>query len=270
MLKWWAYIIVGVFLIDLIYRTFFEQRINLKSMKTKKISQSNKESEPNLNISKFEKSSPTHYDKKKFDPEVIHFYSQQNTNKNDKQIYYEDDEDDDIVYPSKGINNKNIDDDEIEFEGLIPKPKRRINVTIEYDDKYQNLYDELSSQLDGNLTYLSFYPKLAEMNGNKKVIRYFLFFSMGVFCLCFTFIERIMNYCCNSMPESLKSFISVIKFFLSGGSYLFHMYFIKKVSHSNMFEVYVEQKLKYSTLKRDEPPTYVILFNILKEIQSKQ
>ena len=249
MLKWWAYIIFGVFLIDLIYRTFFEQKINLKSMKTKKISQSNKENEANLNISKSEKNSPTHYDKTKFDPEVIHFYNQQNINKKVKQIYYEDDDDDDIVYPSK--NNNNIDDDEIEFEGLIPKPKRRINVTIEYDDKYQNLYDELSSQLDGNLTY-------------------FLFFSMGVFCLCFTFIERIMNYCCNSMPESLKSFISVIKFFLSGGSYLFHMYFIKKVSHSNIFEVYVEQKLKYSTFKRDEPPTYVILFNILKEIQSKQ
>lgn len=270
MLKWWVYIIVGAFLIDLIYRTFFEHKINLKSIKTKIISQNNNESEPSLNITKPKKSSTTHYDKKKFDPEVIHFYSQQNINKKVEQIYVEDDEDDDIVYPTKKYNNKLVDEDEIEFEGLIPKPKRRINVTIEYDDKYQNLYDELSRQLDGNLTYLSFYPKIAEMKGNKKIIRYFLFFSMGIFFLCFTFIERIMNYCCNSMPESLKSFISVIKYFLSGGSYLFHMYFIKKVSHSNLFEVYVEQKLKYSTFKRDEPPTYVILFNILKELQSKQ
>lgn len=270
MLKWWAYIVVGVFLIDLIYRTFFEQRINLKSMKTKKILQSNKENEPNLNISKPKKTSPTNYDKKNFDPEVIHFYSQQTAKRKVEQNYDENDDDDGIVYPSQNNNNKNINEDEIEFEGLIPKPKRRINVTIEYDDKYQTLYDELSSQLDGNLTYLSFYPKIAEMNGNIKMIRYFLFFSMGVFCLCFTFIERIINKCCSGIPESLKSFISIIKFFLSGGSYLFHMYFIKKISHSNMFEVYIEQKLKYSTFKRDEPPTYVILFNILKEMQNKQ
>ena len=46
-----------------------------------------------------------------------------------------------------------IDEDDIEFEGLIPKPQKRINVTIEYDEKYQNLYNELSRQLDGNISY---------------------------------------------------------------------------------------------------------------------
>ena len=60
-----------------------------------------------------------------------------------------DEEEDDIVYPpQKQI--KEFDEDDIEFEGLIPKPQKRINVTIEYDDKYQNLYNELSTQLDGN------------------------------------------------------------------------------------------------------------------------
>ena len=48
------------------------------------------------------------------------------------------------------------------------------------------------------------------------------------------------------------------------------MYFIRKITHSNIFEVYVDQKLKYSTFKRDEPPTYTILFNILKSIQNEE
>ena len=37
-----------------------------------------------------------------------------------------------------------------------------------------------------------------------------------------------------------------------------------------MFEVYVEQKLRYSTLKKEETPNYVILFNIIKKIKNDE
>ena len=79
----------------------------------------------------------------------------------------ENKEDDDvIVYP----DDENIlDEDDIEFEGLIPKPKKRINITIEYDAKYKNLYNELSTQLDGNISYLNFYPKIIAIEGGKKL-----------------------------------------------------------------------------------------------------
>ena len=46
------------------------------------------------------------------------------------------------------------------------------------------------------------------------------------------------------------------------------MYLIKKISHTDIFEVYVDQKLKYSTIKKEEPPTYIILYNILKNIDN--
>ena len=262
MLKWWIYIIIALFSMDFIYRTFFKNKINIYSIKEQKISNTNIENDIYINNTKLKKNFPTNYNKKNFDPEIIHFYDQQNNKKYEDNF---DDEDDDIVY-SKDYK-KIKDEDEIEFEGLIPKPKKRINITIEYDDKYQNLYNELSKQLDGNITYLSFYPKVSVIDGSKKILRYFLFFSMGICCLCFAFIEKIINYCCSNMPESLKGFISIIKYFLSGGSYLFHMYFIKKISHSNLFEVYVNQKLKYSTFKKEEPPTYVILFNIIKNMK---
>ena len=276
MLKWWVYMIIGVFLLDFIYRTFYKQKINLNTLKTKNISQTSKENDLTLkNITKKKKNIKTNYDKKKFDPEIIHFYERQNSKKYPENIIKEndDEDDDDIVYPSNFNNQKKINEineDDLEFEGLIPKPKKRINITIEYDDKYQDLYEELTKQLDGNITYLNFYPKIAEIDGNKKFLRYLLFFSMAICCLCFTFIEKIIEYCCSNIPQSLKSFLSVIKFFLSGGSYLFHMYFIRKITHSNIFEVYVDQKLKYSTFKRDEPPTYTILFNILKSIQNEE
>ena len=269
MLKWWMCILIGIFLIDLIYRTFFKKKINLKSMKTTNISNTNSDTNIYLNTSKPKNNIPLKYDKKKFDPEVIHFYSQQNP-KNYKINNEIDDDDDEIVYPNNINNKKIIDEDEIEFEGLIPKPKKRINITIEYDDKYQNLYDELTNQLDGNITYLTFYPKKITIEGSKKILRYFLYGSMAIFCLFFAFIEKIIEFCCSSMPQSLKGFISTIKFLLSGVSYLFHMYFIKKISHSNFFEVYVEQKLQYSTFKKEQPPTYVILFNIIKTFENKE
>lgn len=266
MLKWWIYLLLGAFLIDLIYRSFYEKKINLNSMKTKNISNEYKENDISLNYSETKKNTPSKYDKKKFDPEIIHFYSQINSEEN-----INDDEDNDLVYPNNYKKPKKIiDEDEIEFEGLIPKPKKRINITIEYDDKYQNLYDEMAKQLDGNITYLTFYPKKIEIEKGMKILKYFLFCTMAISCICCAFIEKIIELCCSGMPEGLKKFISIIKFFLSGGSYLFHMYFIKKISHTNLFEVYVEKELKYSTLKRDEPPTYVILFNIIKSMQKKE
>ena len=267
MLKWWMNILIGIFLIDLIYRTFFTKKINLKSIKSANISYTNNDVNLYLNNSKPKNNNQSKYDKKKFDPEIIHFYSQQN-NKNDE--INNEIEDDEIIYPYNIHNKKILDEDEIEFEGLIPKPKKRINITIEYDDKYQNLYNELTNQLDGNITYLNFYPKKVIIEGGRKIIKYVLYFSMAICCLCFAFIEKIIEFCCSNMPQSLKGIISTIKFLLSGVSYLFHMYFIKKISHSNLFEVYVEQKLQYSTFKKEQPPTYVILFNIIKNIQNKE
>ena len=270
MLKWWIYILIGIFLIDLIYRTFFEKRINFKSLISKKISNSYKDNDINLNLSKSEakNNNPINYDKTKFDPEIIHFYSKQNYKSSEQNINEEDD--DEIIYP-KDYNNKRIlDEDEIEFEGLIPKPQKRLNITIEYDDKFQNLYDDLSKQLDGNITFLSFYPKKTVIEGGRKVLRNFLYFTMCICCIFFAFIEKIISFCCSNIPEGLKTFISIIKFLLSGGSYIFHMYIIKKISQTNMFEVYIEQKLRYSTLKREEPPNYVILFNIIKKIKNDE
>jgi hypothetical protein len=267
MLKWWIYVLIGVFLIDLIYRSFFQKRITLKSMRTKNISNVDKFNENVQNISETKKNKVSKYDKKKFDPEIIHFYNKDNSKiiQNGKEL---EDEEDDIVYPNNSKEVVIIDEDEIEFEGLIPKPQKRINITIEYDEKYQNLFDELTKQLEGNITYLEFYPKLVTNDGDKKIIKYFLYFSLCIFCLCFAFIEKIMNSCCNFIPQGLQKFISIIKYLLSGGSYLIHMYFIKKISHSNKFEVYVEQQLKYSTIKRETPPTYIILFNIIKNFKN--
>ena len=267
MLKWWIYVLLAIFLIDLIYRSFYEKRININSIKTKNNSEEFKDNELSLNFSKTKKkNNPTNYDKKKFDPEIIHFYSQINSQEN-----INDDEDSDIVYPNNYKRaDKIIDEDEIEFEGLIPKPKKRINITIEYDDKYQNLYDEVTKQLDGNITYLTFYPKKFEIDRGTKILKYFLFCSLAISSLCFGFIEKIIEKCCSGMPDGLKKLISILKYLFSGGTYLLHMYFIKKISHSNLFEVYVERELKYSTFKRDEPPTYVILFNIIKSMQNKE
>ena len=59
-------------------------------------------------------------------------------------------EDEDIVYSKN--NMKEIDEDDFEFEGLIPKPQKRLNVTIEYDEKYKDLYLDVTRQLDGNIS----------------------------------------------------------------------------------------------------------------------
>jgi hypothetical protein len=274
MLKWWTYAIIALFLIDLIYRTFFERKIDIKKIKDQKISNTNIDDNDDLNVNNtnIKKNFPTNYNKNNFDPEIIHYYSQHNEKKYLDNFGDEndDDEDNDLVYSKDHKRNEIIDEDEIEFRGLIPQPKKRINITIEYDDKYQNLYDELSKQLDGNITYLSFYPKLSVIDGYKKILRYVLFFSMGLCCLCFVFIEKIIQLCCSNMPDTFKGFLSIIKYFLSGGAYLFHMYIIKKISHKNLFEVYVNQNLKYSTFKKDEPPSYIILFNIIKNMQNNE
>ena len=47
------------------------------------------------------------------------------------------------------------------------------------------------------------------------------------------------------------------------------MYLIKKITQTNLFEVYVDRNLKYSTIQKEEPPTYKILYNILRNIDNK-
>ena len=191
------------------------------------------------NISDFEKDTYSIYDKKKFDANIINFHSRK---RNDKKLKIkENKEEDDIVYP----DNENIlDEDDIEFEGLIPKPKKRINITIEYDAKYKNLYNELSTQLDGNISYLNFYPKIIAIEGGKKIIKHILYISIFIIFLCMFFIEKIINLCCNGMNESLKGILSALKYFLFGIIYVIIMYIVKKVTHTNSFEVYINFKYK--------------------------
>ena len=208
------------------------------------------------NLSKQDNNYQIKYDKVKFDPNIMHFHSQ---NKNKKKIEIIEEEDD-IVY-SKDSKMKEIDEDDIEFEGLIPKPQKRINVTIEYDNKYQNLYNDLTRQLDGNISFLNFYPKITSIQSGKLIIKYFLYFSIFINFLCIFFLEKIINCCCNGMNENCKSILSTMKYFIFGFLYLFHMYLIKKVTHTNIFEVYVDKQLKYSTITKEEPPTYIILYN---------
>ena len=265
MLKWWVYILIAIFILDVIYRTFINHKINLNSFFSKNFSQKLFDTNLPKNMTNEEKNKDIKYDKIKFEPEIMHFHSK----KNNKKKIEIDEEEDDIVYPpQKQI--KEFDEDDIEFEGLIPKPQKRINVTIEYDDKYQNLYNELSTQLDGNISYLKFYPKIVSIQGGKKVIKYFLYFCIFISFLCIFFLENIINCCCIGMNENLKSLLSTIKYFIFGFLYLFYMYIIKKVSHTNIFEVYVNKQLKYSTIVKEEPPTYVILYNILKNINNNK
>ena len=66
MLKWWIYILIGIFLIDIIYRTFFEKKFYLKSMKEKKFSNIYKDNNYiALNISNTQNDNISKYDKKK-------------------------------------------------------------------------------------------------------------------------------------------------------------------------------------------------------------
>lgn len=263
MLKWWVYVLILIFILDIIYRVFYRTKIDKNAINNSNFSKNIFEYNYHQNISKEKNDSKIKYDKKKFEPEILHFYSKKKNNKKTDII----EEDDEIVYSPKN-KIKNIDEDDIEFGGLIPKPQKRINVTIEYDNKYQKLYNELSNQLDGNISYLDFYPKIANIQGSKKIIKYFLYFILVLSFLSIYFIEKIINSCCNGMNEGFKSLISLTKYFIFGLIYLFIMYLIKKVSHTNIFEVYVNRKLKYSTLLKEEPPTYVILYNILKNMDS--
>ena len=60
-----------------------------------------------------------------------------------------------------------------------------------------------------------------------------------------------------------------MEFRIFGLIYLVHMYLIKKITQTNLFEVYVDRNLKYSTIQKEEPPTYKILYNILRNIDNK-
>jgi len=258
--KWLFHTIIVIFIFNLFYNSFYRKKIKPSSIKTSS-NINNQEYHSNKTEEKINK--PLNYDKSKFDPEIIHLYTQSYETIND--------EDDDIVYWDNSYSKKykikapNKDEDnDNEFENLIPKPKKRINVTINYNEKYQSLYDELSTKLDNNIEYLKFYPKIPELDEKMIKIKYILYIILIIVCLCCIFIEKIINCCCKNVSTLVKNFLSIIKFLLAGICYILVMKYVNKLNDSNLFEVYVNGELKYSTQKKDEPPTYIILFNILK------
>ena len=265
MLKWWAYVIIIIFVADVIYRTFFNRKLNSKNINninTESFTKSYYDIKTDNTTEKISGNTPE-YDEKNFDPDILNFYD----NPNKKKIYINNDnnENDDIVYPDNHIKNNDQDyEDKIEFGNVMPKLKKRINITIEYGESYQQLYEDLSKQLDGNFTYLSFYPKMIPVDKKLKILFYIIF---GLFGLMFIFIERIISLCCDGMPRALKVTLSTSKYFFSGGCYLICMLLMKRFVNNNIFEVYINQKLKYSTIKKEEPPSYVVLFNLIKNME---
>lgn len=252
-MKLWVYLFLTVFITDFIYRTFiknkFNSNIQIKNDLYKEINEINSFQ---INKSKFN----SFHSKSKLGILPKHFY---NINTKSKININEEIED-----------FKEESEDDIEFGSVMPKMKPRINITIEYDKIYQKLFDELSTQIKGNFTYLCFYPKIISQNFNKKIIKIFLYCSLGISALFFIFIEKIFDFCCKNKFEKLKSLLSAIKFILIGSVYLFYIYFIKKCSYSNIFEVYINKELRYSTIKKQVPPSYIILSNILRNLENEE
>lgn len=265
MLKWWVYVIILIFFADVIYRTFFNKKIksnNISNINTESFTKTYYNIKTDNTTEKISGNIPD-YNEKNFDPDILHFYDTPNQKKIHKNN--DDNENDDIVYPDNYFKNNDPDyEDKMEFGNVMPKLKKRINITIEYDESYQKLYEDLSKQLDGNFTYLSIYPKIKPGNTKLKILIYFIF---GLVALMFIFIEKIISSCCDGMPRALKVTLSTSKYFFSGGCYLFCMLLIKRFVNNNIFEVYVDHKLKYSTIQKEAPPTYVILFNIIKNME---
>ena len=119
MLKWWVYVLISIFILDFIYRTFIKHKIDIKSIIIGDFSNSIFETNLPQNISEKENNDKIRYEKDKFDPEILHFHSK---NKNNKRIEIIEEEDGIVYAPKNKIIE--IDEDDIEFEGLIPKPKK--------------------------------------------------------------------------------------------------------------------------------------------------
>ena len=91
MLKWWVYVLISIFIIDIIYRTFLTHKINIKAIITNNFSKSMFETNLPKNITEKENIDKIKYEKEKFDPEIIHFHSKKNNKKRIEIIEEEDD-----------------------------------------------------------------------------------------------------------------------------------------------------------------------------------
>ena len=70
MIKWWLIPLIGIFIIDVIYRTFIKKKIDIKSFSLNNITKTIIENDLPQNISDFEKDTYSIYDKKKFDANI--------------------------------------------------------------------------------------------------------------------------------------------------------------------------------------------------------
>lgn len=171
-------------------------------------------------------------------------------------------ENDEEEYKSK-IEKDDADEDD-EFVGKLNKEIKIIKIL--YDTKsYLKYHNKIKNYLKGNFTNIDIESQEYPMDGMTKIISYTLLTSQ----FSFFFLVFTLKYTYKYIPFIKKEFaesLNKYSFVISPVVFAAHQILIAKFGRTHAFEVYIDNKLKYSTLKNRRLPSYKYFVGLLADI----
>ena len=242
-MKWYILIIIGIFLLDFIYKNFFEK-------KKKKIT--------------LRRKSDSYYDEEDLKFKSINNMNNNNTINISRQNINISNLEKITQYEFK---EKKINSDEDEFESVMPPLKKKTNITIIYDPKlYKDKFISYSKYLDGNYSSLNIYGAEFEISTFDHIIAKLLLINQIILCLFIMFFDKFERIKV-LFPEILLKVLTQIRMMLAGAIFFIHYFLIKRYEYSWAFEVYSNGKLIYSTINTKNFPGYGTLIKILNDLK---
>lgn len=232
-------IIVGtifvLFVVDLIYRNFYEKKSKPHSQ-TNIISQSNNE----VKEQPFKETKQKDYS---IESEATELSKEEEEEEESK---------------SEPIRHRKIKtrEEEDEFEGELPEDLPIDKIKIIYcKSSHEKYYETLSSSITGNYTSIKVTGEHYPIPKEKQLTVNILMVSQVILTL-FIFGSDYVKPYLPFIPEFAFSILSTSRILFAASCYLFHTYFIQRAKATGAFEVYANNKIIWSKLNRHVLPTY--------------
>ena len=242
-MKWYIIVIIGVFILDFIYKNFFEK-------KKKKIT--------------LRRKSDSYYDQVENEFQSINQINNFNNSINRTNRYLNISHI--IDYELKEKNIDSTDDDD-EFKDVMPQKKKKVNITIVYDPKlYKDKFIAYSKYLDGNYSSLNIYGVEYEISTFDYIIAKLLLINQITLCLFIMFFDKIERIKV-LFSDILLKMLTQTRMMLIGSIFFIHYFLIKRYECSWAFEVYSNGELVYSAINTNHFPGYGTLVKLLSDLK---
>lgn len=231
--------ILVLFIADIIYKNAYEKKQSKPKINSEEINP-----KP-VNFNKTSDDKPTEKDKIKYNKRTPL------NNDNEEEVF-------------KDTKKENDEDDSDEFEGKLNNNFK--TVRIYYDNKsYQTYHNKIVLYLKGNYTSIDIVSEEYPLDGFKFFFTKFIQFGQ-IFLFMALFSLKMFKKNITFISEKYIDMLNDYSFILTPVIFAVNQILLIKFGRSHAFEVYIDNRLKYSAIEKGKVPSYEDFVKIFKNL----